>query len=122
MKSTYTGWKRIIKACTYSYNGFCAAFKSEASFRQDLLLCALGIIALLFLPLSSGAKCLLFASLLLILICELINTAIETIIDLISPNYHCLAKKAKDIGSLIVLISLANALIIWLITLSAYLL
>lgn len=114
MKSTDTGIKRILKAFTYSYNGFKSTYKSEAAFRQDTAIFVIFSILAFFLPLSLPNKLYLISSLLLILIAELINTAIETIIDRISPEYNELSKKAKDIGSLIVLLAFIYALIQWL--------
>lgn len=114
MKSPHTGIKRILKAFVYSYDGFIGAFKTEAAFRQDLIVVALGFIALFWLPLSLIYKALLASSLLLILLMELANTAIEVVIDRISDEFHPLSKKAKDIGSLLVLLAFINAGIIWL--------
>lgn len=113
MKSKYTGIKRILKAFTYSYDGFIAVFKSEAAFRQDLIVFILGITICLFLPVTYLAKLLMIFSLFLIIIMELVNSAIEVIIDRISQEYHPLSKTAKDIGSLLVLLSFMNAIIIW---------
>lgn len=114
MKSQYKGIKRIIKAFGYSYDGLAAAFASEQAFRQDLLFCALNTILALILPFSLVFKALIVAANLFILFAELVNTAIETIIDRISEEYHSLSKKAKDIGSLLVLISFINEIIIWI--------
>lgn len=105
MKSQYTGIKRIFKAFQYSFDGFSAVFKSEAAFRQDLLFCLVCGFVLCFLPLSAFELAFLLFALFLILFMELINTAIETVIDRISDEYHPLSKKAKDIGSLLVLLS-----------------
>lgn len=113
MKSPYTGFKRILKAFTYSYDGFSAAFKSEAAFRQDLVVFVLGIVACIFLPASLSLKLLMVFSLFIILLMELANTAIETVIDRIGEEYHPLSKIAKDIGSLLVLIAFVNAAVIW---------
>ncbi len=113
MKATNTGLKRILKAFVYSYNGFTAAFKSEIAFRQDLTVAVIFSLLALFLPLVLWQKAIMISSLLIILLMELVNTAIETIIDRISPDYHELSKKAKDIGSLLVLLSFVNAIILW---------
>ncbi len=113
MKAPDTGIKRILKAFVYSYQGFIAAFKSEAAFRQDIAFCVFWGVFACWLNVPSLHRCLLLATLLLILLTELINTAIETIIDRISPDYHELSKKAKDIGSLLVLLSFINAGLIW---------
>lgn len=113
MKSTDTGIRRILKAFIYSRDGFTAAFKSEAALRQDLLVFVGFSLIALFLDLMLWQKALLISSLLFIVIMELVNTAVETVIDRISPDYHELSKKAKDIGSLLVLLSFINAFLIW---------
>jgi len=113
MKSPHKGIKRIFKAFGYSFDGFKAAFKNEAAFRQDVFFCTIGFIALIFIPVTYLEKILMASALLLILLMELVNTGIEAIIDHISPNYHELSKIAKDVGSLLVLISFINWLIIW---------
>ena len=118
MKSQHTGIKRILKAFIYSYEGFKASFKTEAALRQDLIVCVIGLIAVIFLPTSLFTKAILISSLIFILLMELINTAIEVVIDRISDDYHELSKKAKDIGSLLVLLSFVNAVIIWLAVLA----
>ena len=110
MKSKYSGIKRIIKAFTYSFDGFVAVFKSEAAFRQDLIFCLAAVIILSFLPLASMQFAFLLFSLFLIVFMELINTAIEVIIDRIGKEYHPLSKKAKDIGSLLVLLAFGHFL------------
>lgn len=110
MKSKYNGIKRIIKAFTYSFDGFIAVFKSEAAFRQDLIFCLVAVIILSFLPLESMQFAFLLFSLFLIVFMELINTAIEVIIDRIGKEYHPLSKKAKDIGSLLVLLAFGHFL------------
>lgn len=113
MKATDTGIKRIMKAFIYSRDGFTASFKSEAALRQDLLVFIIFSLFALFLNLALWQKALLISSLLFIVIMELVNTAIETVIDRISPDYHELSKKAKDIGSLLVLLAFINALMLW---------
>ena len=113
MKSSDVGLKRILKAFLYSYDGFYAAFKSEAAFRQDLLFCLIAGGLLFFLPVTLEQTALMALTLILILLMELINTAIETVVDRISPDYHELSKKAKDIGSLLVLIAFAATGLVW---------
>ena len=121
MKSRHTGFMRILKAFTYSYDGFKASFRSEAAFRQDLMVFIVGVLFLFVLPFSSLSKVLLFFSLMLILLMELVNTAIECVIDRISDDYHELSKKAKDIGSLLVLLSFLNAFICWVFVFVSFL-
>ncbi|MCL2439971.1 MAG: diacylglycerol kinase [Alphaproteobacteria bacterium] len=121
MKSPHKGIKRILHAFKYSYDGFIAVFKSEAAFRQDLVVFAIGTAAALLLPFTPMTRAILISSLLLILLMELVNTAIEVVIDRISDDYHKLSKTAKDIGSLLVLLSFINAGVIWSIALVQYL-
>lgn len=114
MKPKTKGIKRILKAFTYSFSGFIETFRTEAAFRQDLLVCGIYLILALFLNVSVVEKLLMISSLILILLMELTNTAIEVAIDRISDEIHPLSKKAKDIGSLLVLTSFLNAIIIWI--------
>jgi len=108
-----TGIHRIIDAAGYSLNGLNAAFKYEAAFRQELALTLILAPIALWFGNTNIERALLLASLLLILIVELLNTAIETIVDRIGPEHHELSGRAKDVGSAAVLLSLANAVIIW---------
>lgn len=113
MKAEQKGIKRILKAFSYSFDGFRAAFKSEASFRQDLFFCLIFGISIFFLPFSPTQSALAFFSLFFILFAELTNTAIETIVDRFGEEYDELSKKAKDIGSLLVFLAFLNLFIIW---------
>ena len=115
MKSSKKGIKRILKAFTYSFDGFKSVFKTEEAFRQELFLCIFLFIIAVFLKITYLEKLLLISSLFFIIIVELINTAIEVVIDRISDEYHILSKKAKDIGSLLVLITFIYAIIVWMI-------
>lgn len=90
MKATDAGVKRILKAFTYSYAGFISAFRSEAAFRQDLVVFIAGTIAAVLMPVEMTARALLISSLILILLMELVNTGLETVIDRISEEYHIL--------------------------------
>ena len=105
MKSEYKGIKRIMKAFSYSFDGFKSVFKSESAFRQDLLFCFLCGIGLCFVKINPVMLAIICFLLFFILFAELVNTAIEVIIDRIGEEYHPLSKKAKDIGSLLVLLS-----------------
>lgn len=108
MKSKEKGIKRLLKAFVYSYDGFTATFKSEAAFRQEIVFCLCAGTALFFLPVPPFHSALLFFSLFFILFAELANTAIETLVDRIGEEYDDLSKKAKDVGSLLVLLSFIN--------------
>ncbi len=113
MKSTKRGIPRILNAFKYSYDGFISAFKSEEALRQDVLIFVIFTIIALFLPICFFKQAILISSLLFIVFAELTNTAIEVVIDRISEEYHELSKKAKDIGSCLVLLSFINAILIW---------
>ncbi len=106
--------KHIIDACFYSYNGIKSAYKSEVAFRQDIAICAFLFIFALILPVSFIYKLVMIVSLFIILIAELINTAIETVIDRISSDIHPLSKKAKDIGSAIVFFSFIQMIFVFI--------
>jgi len=108
MKATAKGIKRVLNAFTYSYNGFIATLKSEAAFRQEIFFCLCFGVLLFFLPISLTHLALALFSLFFILFAELVNTAIEVIVDRIGTEYNDLSKKAKDIGSLLVLLSFIN--------------
>jgi len=108
-----SGIIRIIRAFFYSIEGFKSAFVSEAAFRQELLLFIILLPAAIFLPVTVIEKLILIACLFVVLIVELLNSAVESTIDLITQEFHPLAKKAKDIASAAVLLSLIMTLVIW---------
>ncbi|MDR2902745.1 MAG: diacylglycerol kinase [Lactobacillales bacterium] len=114
MKSPHKGIKRLFNAFLYSKEGFTAAYKSEEAFRLEVILFVIFTVIACFLPVAILTKAFLISSLFLVLLMELTNTAIEVVIDRISAEYHPLSKKAKDIGSLLVLLSLLNAGVVWL--------
>ena len=100
------GLKRIWKAFFYSLSGFKLAFRDEAAFRQELLLVVILTPLCLVLDLPIWLKALILFSHILILVVELLNTAVESVVDKASPEFHEDAKKAKDTGSSAVLLSL----------------
>ncbi len=108
-----TGLKRVIKAAGYSWAGLKAAFKHEAAFRQELALCLVLIPAGLWLGQNSIERALLIGSLLLVLIVELLNSAIEAMVDRFGGEQHELSGRAKDIGSAAVFVALLNMVVIW---------
>ncbi|UCH50320.1 MAG: diacylglycerol kinase [Betaproteobacteria bacterium] len=108
-----TGLRRIWNALFYSIDGIAAAFRHEDAFRQEALLALVLIPTALFLPVSGVGKALMIGSLLLVLVVELLNSAVEAAVDRISLENHRLAKRAKDIGSAAVLFSLLNVVIVW---------
>ncbi len=113
-----TGLTRILNAAGYSWAGLCAAFQHENAFRQEVLLALIGIPLAFLLESSATGRALMIGSLFLVLIVELLNSAIEAVVDRVSLENHHLAKRAKDIGSAAVLISLASAATIWLLVLT----
>jgi diacylglycerol kinase (ATP) len=120
MESPYkgkTGLRRLWNAFHYSLAGFKAAYQNEDAFRQESLLAAVLIPLALFLPAGAVGKALMIASVLLVLIVELLNSAVEATVDRISLEDHQLAKRAKDIGSAAVLLSLVNLAAVWALVL-----
>jgi diacylglycerol kinase (ATP) len=108
-----TGVKRIINAAGYSWAGLKAAFVHEAAFRQELALCIILVPTGLWLGQTGIERALLVGSLLLVLIVELLNSAIEAAIDRFGGEQHELSGRAKDIGSAAVFIALLNVIVIW---------
>lgn len=112
-----TGLARVLHATRYSVNGLRAAFRWEAAFRQELALVLPLVILALWLGHSGVERALLIGSLLLVLIVELLNSALEAVVDRVDGNWHELCERAKDMGSAAVMLSLLNVLLIWLLVL-----
>ncbi len=108
-----TGLRRIWNAFRYSLAGLGAAFRNESAFRQECLLAAILIPLACFTSASGPGKALLIGSVLLVLVAELVNSAIEAVVDRVSLERHPLAKRAKDIGSAAVLVALVNLAATW---------
>ena len=108
-----TGFTRLINALRYSISGFDSAFRHEEAFRQEALLAVVLIPIALFLDVGGIAKALLVSSVIAVLIVELLNSAVEAAVDRISLENHRLAKRAKDIGSAAVFLSLMNVMVVW---------
>ena len=108
-----TGLRRLINAFGYSMNGLATAFRVEDAFRQEVLLAAVLIPLALWLELSGIERAMLIASVMLVLVVELLNSAVEATVDRVSLDSHALAKRAKDIGSAAVFVALVNAAVIW---------
>ncbi len=109
--------KRVWKAFFYSMAGLKAAFAHEEAFRQEVFLAAVLIPVALFLPASGVGKALMIGAILVVLIVELLNSAVESVVDRVSLEHHPLAKRAKDTGSAAVFVSLVNVPVIWLLVL-----
>jgi len=107
------GFVRIWNAAGYSRDGISAAWKNEAAFREEVLLAAITIPLALYLGKTGVERALLIGSIILILIVEILNSAVEAVVDKASPEKNELAKRAKDMGSAAVLFSLLNAAMVW---------
>jgi len=116
MESPYkgkTGLCRLINAFGYSMEGFKAAYQHEDAFRTEVWL-AIVLTPLAFYMAGNAIElAMMLGSLLLVVIVELINSAIEATVDHTSLEKHMLAKRAKDIGSAAVLLSLINLAVVW---------
>ena len=110
-----TGLVRLWNALGYAMAGLRAAFTNEDAFRQEVLLACVLIPIAFWLKVDNTHRALMIGSVLLVLIVELLNSAIEAAVDRISLENHRLAKRAKDIGSAAVLLSLINLAIVWLL-------
>lgn len=108
-----TGLKRITKATGYSIQGLKAAFKHEAAIRQELVLLCAAIIALIWLDVGPIETVLMLGVVVLVLIVELVNSAIEAVVDRVGVEHHELSGRAKDIGSAAVLVALLFAGFTW---------
>jgi diacylglycerol kinase (ATP) len=120
MESPYkgkTGLRRLINATSYSFAGLAAAARHEDAFRQELMLAAVMVPLGLWLGHTGIERALLVGSVLLILIVELLNSAVEATVDRVSLDDHNLAKRAKDIGSAAVMLALVNGAAVWLLVL-----
>ncbi len=110
-----SGFSRLIKATRYSIAGFKAAWQNEAAFRQECGLLLITIPLAWWLGNTGLDRVLLIGSVLSVMIVELINSAIEAVVDRIGAEIHPLSARAKDLGSAAVLLSLIWAIIIWII-------
>lgn len=111
------GFRRILNALGYSFEGMGSALKHESAFRQEFLLAVLLIPLAIFLPVGLLGMALMISSIFLVLIIELMNSAVEWVVDYISLDKHPYAKRAKDMASGAVFLSLANAGLIWTLVL-----
>jgi len=112
-----TGLRRLWNSLLYSIDGLKAAYNHEHAFRQECLLAVVLVPVALFTPASGTGKALLIGSVMLVLIVELLNSAVEAAVDRISFEDHQLAKRAKDIGSAAVFTTLINVAVVWCLVL-----
>lgn len=108
-----TGLTRIIKAAQYSWQGFRAAYKHEEAFRQEVWVMALAFPLALWLGDNGVEKALMIGSILLLLIVELLNSAVEAVVDRTGMEHHKLSGRAKDMGSAAVTVAIFNVITIW---------
>lgn len=109
-----TGLRRLLNAFGYSLQGFRAAWQNEAAFREEAMLTIVLTPVALLLPVTGLEKLLLILSLLLLVLVELLNSAVEAIVDRIGPEIHPLSGRAKDLGSAAVLIACLILGLTWL--------
>ena len=107
------GLTRLWNALGYSRDGLSAAWTNEAAFREEVLLAAIAIPLAFYLGNTGIDRALMVGSIILILIVEILNSGLEAVVDKASPEKHELAKRAKDMGSAAVLLSLINSAVIW---------
>ncbi|MBO1929224.1 diacylglycerol kinase [Providencia rettgeri] len=117
MASQVKGFTRVIKAAGYSLKGLKAAWVNEAAFRQESVAAIIAIFITFYLDISYIDRILLVSSVVLVAIVELLNSAIEAVVDRIGSEYHELSGRAKDIGSAGVFVSIGLALFIWALVL-----
>ena len=108
-----TGLRRIVNATFFSLAGLRAAWRNEAAFRQESLLCVLLVPAGVWLGQTPVERALLIGSCLLVLIVELLNSGLEAVVDRVGEDHHELSGRAKDLGSAAVFVSLALVLVVW---------
>lgn len=108
-----TGLRRLVNAFGYSMDGFKAAYRHEDAFRQEVWLSLVLIPLAFYLETEAMHRLLMVGSVLLVMIVELLNSAVEAVVDRVSIERHALAKRAKDIGSAAVLLALINLGVVW---------
>lgn len=111
--SNSTGVKRIINATRYSLAGLRAAWDNEAAFRQEMMLAVVLIPSAMWLGSTATQRALLVASCLLVLVTELMNSAVEAVVDRVGTDPNHLSGRAKDLGSAAVFVSLMITLVVW---------
>ncbi|MFZ5876532.1 MAG: diacylglycerol kinase [Nitrospirota bacterium] len=109
--------QRLLRAFGFSWSGLKAAWAGEWAFRADVIVFLAAAPLALWIGQNGLERAALIGSLFLVLIAELVNTAVEAAVDRVGPDRHALSKKAKDVGSAVVLLALVNAGAIWLLIL-----
>jgi len=105
----------LFKNAKYAIEGLIHALKTETSFKLELFLAPFVIVAITYLNFEFVEKLILFATLVLVMVVELLNSAVENVVDLVTTNHHPLAKSAKDIGATAVLFALLLHISLWIL-------
>ncbi len=121
MANNVTGLTRIIKAAGYSWKGLRAAWQHEAAFRQETIAAIVAIVVALWLDVDAITRVLLVGSVVLVIIVEVLNSAVEAVVDRIGSEIHPLAGRAKDMGSAAVLLTILLAVFVWIMLLVPHL-
>lgn len=114
------GFMRVIKAAGYSWKGLKAGWQHEAAIRQELLALVLAVIIAFSLSFSAIERIVLIGSVVLVVVIELLNSAIEAVVDRIGTEYHALSGRAKDMGSAAVFVTSLLGLFIWVMLFIGY--
>ncbi|CAO98148.1 diacylglycerol kinase [Erwinia tasmaniensis] len=117
MANNATGLTRIIKAAGYSWKGLRAAWRHEAAFRQETVAVTIAIFIAALLDVDAVTRVLLIGTVVMVIIVEILNSAIEAVVDRIGSEIHPLAGRAKDMGSAAVLLSILLAVFVWIMLL-----
>ncbi|ROR13766.1 diacylglycerol kinase (ATP) [Erwinia sp. JUb26] len=121
MANNATGLTRIVKAAGYSWKGIRAAWQHEAAFRQEAIAAIIAILIACWLDVDAVTRVLLIGSVVMVIIVEILNSAIEAVVDRIGSEIHPLAGRAKDMGSAAVLLSILLAIFVWVMLLISHL-
>ena len=113
MTNNVTGITRIVKAAGYSWQGLRAAWQHEAAFRQEAVISLAAIILACWLDVDTISRILMIGAVMLVMIVEILNSAIEAVVDRTGQERHPLAGRAKDMGSAAVLLAIVLALFVW---------
>lgn len=113
MKSRHSGLKRILHAAGYSWKGFKSTWKHEVAFKQEVILFSFMTPLAFWIGETASESVILIAVLLIVLVVELLNSAVESVVDRIGEDYHKLSGRAKDQGSAAVLLSFFIAILVW---------
>jgi diacylglycerol kinase (ATP) len=108
-----TGVTRLFFALKYTFEGLKQAVLHEAAFRQEFIFAIISLPVMFFLEMPGIIRLLIFFATMFVMVTELLNTGLEAIVDKVSPEFHILAKQAKDMGSAAVFLSLITLAIVW---------